>query len=102
MSLKLPDDARRRPGLDPEKELRKVCNKLYYGDENRTEGPGTATMFRGVVCVGAVLAVPIAGGDPMISIGASYTFDDSEPDYALALAEHLRLVADALEKAAAE
>lgn len=100
MKIRLPKDARRRSGLDPQGELQKVCNKLYYGDENQSSGPGERTMFRGVVCVGAVLAVPEPGGEPMISVGASWTHDDSEPDYALALAEHLRRVADALERSA--
>lgn len=101
MKHPLPDNARRRSGLDPQSELQKVCNKLYWGDENKSSGPGEATMFRGVVCVGAVLSVPDPGGDPVISIGAAFTFDDREPEYARALASHLRLVADRLDKEAA-
>lgn len=87
-------------GRDPQGELQKVCNKLYYGDENQTEGIGQRSMFRGVVAVGAVVVVPEPGGEPVISVGASFTFDDSTPDFALALAEHLRAVADRLEKEA--
>lgn len=95
---KLPANARRRADQFPGQELKKACNRLYYGDENISEPPGKVSMFRGVVAVGAILTVPEPGGEPVISCGGVWTIDPSEPQYALALAEYLRELADGLER----
>jgi hypothetical protein len=97
---RLPLGARRMAHASPREELRKACHKLYYGDENIREPPGKVSMFRGVVVVGAVLSVPDPGGDPVITCGGIWTIDDKDPRYAKALADHLRLMADGLDREA--
>ncbi len=97
---KLPPGARRRSGRFPGEELRKACNKLYYGDESISEPPGKSSMFRAVVAVGAVLTVPDPLGDPIIVCGGTWTIDPSEPEYTKAIVEYLRSIADELEREA--
>lgn len=97
---KLPPDAKRRRDQFPNEELRKATNKLYYGDENISEPPGKTSMFRGVVAVGVVLAVPEPGGNPYMTCGGTWTVDPTEPEYYRALADYLRTLADALDKEA--
>lgn len=99
-SMKLPPHFKRRASQFPGQELQKACNKLYYGDENISEPPGKVSMFRAVVVVGALLAVPEPGGDPVIRCGGSWTIDPAEPEYSRALADYLRDLADQLEKEA--
>lgn len=98
--IRLPPNAKRRSNQHPWEECRKACHKLYYGDENISEPPGKATMFRGVVVVGAVLSIPDPGGDPVITCGGLWTIDDKEPQYASALADYLRDLADGLDREA--
>jgi hypothetical protein len=95
---RLPPGAVRVPHQQPREELRKACHKLYYGDENIREPPGKSGMFRGVVTIGAVLSIPEPGGDPVISCHGVWTIDPTEPQYAAALADYLREVADGLER----
>lgn len=97
---KLPPNARRRSNQNPGDELQKVCNRLYYGDENISGPPGKVSMFRGVVVAGAVLTVPEPAGDPVITCGGNWTIDPSEPEYTRALADYLRRLADALDREA--
>lgn len=98
--IRLPPNTRRRANQFPGEELKKACNKLYYGDENISEPPGKDSMFRGVVVVGAVLAVPEPGGDPVVTCGGLWTVDPTEPEYCRMLANYLRELADTLEREA--
>lgn len=95
---KLPPNARRVTNQHPREECRKACHKLYYGDENIREPPGKPAMFRGVVVAGVVLSVPDPMGDPVMTCSAVWTVDPTEPQYAAALADYLREVADGLER----
>lgn len=97
---RLPPNAKRRRDMHPWEECKKAAQRLYYGDENISAPPGKASMFRGVVVVGAVLSVPEPGGDPIITCGGSWTIDDKEPEYAKALADYLRDMADQLDREA--
>ena len=97
---RLPKNAKRRYHAKPWEESQKAVNKLYWGDENISSGPGKTSMFRGVVVVGCVLSEPTPGGDMVATAGGAWTFDPQEPRYALVLAERLRLLADELEREA--
>jgi hypothetical protein len=102
VTLRLPMKARRVAGVDPWKELHKHVNELYWGDRERSGPPAAGvTMYRGVVIVGCVLAQkPEVAGELFLRTGGSWTWDDKQPEVARALAEQLRLAADALEKEA--
>lgn len=100
MTLRLPKDAREVPGVDPWVELKKHVNELYWGDRER-DGPPAAgvTAYRGVVVIGAVIAKePGFAGELFLRTGGAWSFDDKQPEVALALAEQLREAADALER----
>lgn len=102
MSPRLPQDARRVAGAQPWLELKKHVNELYWGDRER-DGPPAAkpTAYRGVVVIGCVIAEkPGLAGDLVLRTGGAWTFDDQQPEVAIALAEQLRAAADALEKEA--
>lgn len=102
MTLRLPKDARKAPGLNPWEELHKHVNELYWGDRERNGPPAAGvTPYRGVVVIGAVIAVkPGVAGELVLKTGGSWTFDDKQPEVARALAEQLREAADALEREA--
>jgi hypothetical protein len=102
MNIRLPAKARGVMGVDPWLELKKHVNELYWGDRER-DGPPAAklTMFRGVVVIGAVIKQePGIAGELYLGTGGAWTWDDKQPEIARALAEQLRLAADALEKEA--
>jgi hypothetical protein len=99
---RIPAGARRRSGQFPGEELKKACNKLYYGDENISEPPGKTSMFRAVCVVGAVLVVPEPGGDPVIRVGGTYTIPTDDPEQVRAIADYLRDLADALDREVAD
>lgn len=72
------------------------------GDREQSGPPATkVTMYRGVVIIGCVLAKkPDVAGELFLRTGGSWTFDDTQPEVARALAKQLRLAADTLEKEA--
>lgn len=100
MNLRLPKDAKRIPGLDPWQELGKHVNELYWGDRERTGPPAAGvTPYRGVVIVGCVMAQkPGIAGELYLRTGGAWTFDDTQPEVAKALAAALRDAADVLDR----
>lgn len=102
MVIRPPKNMRKVPGLDPWVELRKHVNELYWGDRER-DGPPAAkdTCYRGVVVLGCVIMQkPGIAGELVLTTGGAWTFDDKQPEVALALAEQLRAAADKLEREA--
>ena len=102
MTLRLPKSPRAAPGFDPWRELKRHVNELYWGDRER-DGPPAAkdTAFRGVVVLGCVIAQkPGIAGELVLRTGGAWTFDDKQPETAIALAEALRAAADSLEREA--
>lgn len=102
MTLRLPKEAREVAGLDPWEELHKHVNELYWGDRERNGPPAAGvTPYRGVAIVGCVLAKKGGvAGELSLRTGGSWTYDDTQPEVARALADQLRAAADALEKEA--
>lgn len=101
MTLRLPKDARRAPGVNPWEELHKHVNELYWGDRERTGPPAKPTAYRGVVVIGCVITERNGfAGELALATGGSWTVDDQQPEVALALADQLRATADALEREA--
>lgn len=101
-NLRLPKDARRVPNVDPWEELHKHVNELYWGDREQNGPPAAkATAYRAVAVIGCVIAEkPGFAGELVLSTGGSWTFDDQQPETALALAAQLREAADMLERKA--
>lgn len=100
MTIRLPNNAKMRPGFNPWVELKKHVNELYWGDRER-EGPpaAKATAYRSIVVLGCVITQDSSfAGELMLTTGGAWAFDDKQPETALALADALRSAADALEK----
>ncbi len=102
MTLRLPKETRRAPGFDPWKELHKHANELYWGDREQSGPPAAKpTAYRAIAVIGCVIAEKHGfAGELVLSTGGSWTFDDEQPETALALAAQLREAADALEREA--
>lgn len=102
MTLHPPKGARGVEGVDPWAELGKHANELYWGDRERTGPPAAKpTIYRGVVIIGAVMRQQKGfAGDLFLSTGGTWTYDDTQPEVARALAVQLREAADALEREA--
>lgn len=101
MNLRLPKNARRAPESKPWQECRKHVNELYWGDRER-EGPPAAkvTPFRAVAVIGCVMAAKNLTGELVLQTGGAWSFDDSQPEVAKALAAALRAAADELDREA--
>lgn len=102
MTLRLPKDARKAPESRPWEECRKHVNELYWGDRERTGPPAAkVTPFRAIAVIGCVLAQEnTLAGELVLQTGGAWSFDDSQPEVAKALAEALRDAADALDREA--
>jgi hypothetical protein len=102
MTIRMPKNGRGRPGFNPWEELHKHVNELYWGDRERSGPPAAKdTAYRGVVIIGCVIAQKNGVAEELVlRTGGSWTWDDKQPEVAIALAEQLREAADRLEREA--